>query len=104
ACLLSFNILLAPMAAVAAATNQKSEIRDQRSEQTASGPTVRESSSDKIFVNPLTAAFALPGPKPEPAPQPLPPPTVGAVTASMVGSPATVSPGGTINYTVTLGN
>jgi uncharacterized repeat protein (TIGR01451 family) len=116
ACLLSFTILITPIAAVAAPSiakastvkNNDGKKRDQA-----------KSAAEELFVNPPTAAPApaLPGPQPEPAPEPLAPPVPpAAVTATMAGvlvstannnsgpNAGKADPGDTINYTVQLSN
>src|SRR5258708_11026438 len=99
ACLLSFSILMAPFASMAAA-KQRSEVRGQKSEKTrGDDSTNAKAAADNLFVN---------GPIPEPAPQP---PIVGTPTivATMTDNrpgtdPASAKPTETINYTVTIQN
>ena len=118
ACLLSFTILITPIAAVAAPSiakastvkNKDGKKRDQA-----------KSAAEELFVNPPTAmpASALPGPQPQPAPEPLAPPpplppaaVTASMTAALVSTPNNNSgpnagkadPGDTINYTVQLSN
>ncbi len=98
ACLLSFSILITPIAAMAG--TQRSEVSRQKSER-GSSPTVREGvdSADNLFVHPAI---------PEPAPAP---PILG-VTATMaaaittdVDSDTKADPGvDTITYTATITN
>ena len=118
ACLLSFTILITPIAAVAAPSiakastvkNNDGKKRDQA-----------KSAAAELFVNPPSAmlASALPGPQPQPAPEPLAPtpPPPAAVTATMAGllvdkdadaklDPTTGVAGTTerVDYTVQLSN
>src|SRR5712691_11419531 len=114
ACLLSFTILITPIAAIAAPRGGSPTVRKG----SATTPTKARSTEEELFVNPPTAilAPALPGPQPEPAPQPLSP-MAGSVTATMTatianddgdnkidptnGVPATTE---RIDYSVTLSN
>jgi CSLREA domain-containing protein len=103
ACLLSFTILITPIAAVAAPSIAKaSTVKDNDGKKRDQA----KSAEEELFVNPPTAmpAPALPGPLPEPAPEPVPPP-VGSVTAVLSVLPlGTVNPGATLTYKVDVGN
>jgi CSLREA domain-containing protein len=99
ACLLSFTILITPIAAVATSSIANASIAKSNEKKRDKA----KSAEEELFVNPPTAP-ALPGPQPEPAPEPLPP-VVGAVTATLEVSPTgIVSPGATLTYTAVLGN
>lgn len=99
ACLLTFNILIAPISALAVTRSITRATANEAAK-----------TNDSGTAQPLSAEPLLPGPKPEAAPAP---PVLGAVTASMTAAlVATVNntgdgkadPGDTINYTVTLNN
>ena len=64
ACLLSFNIVITPMAAMAVSINQRSEVKGQKSEQaTAARDDARtNAAANDVFVNP---------PAPEPGSRPV---------------------------------
>ena len=114
ACLLSFTILITPIAAVAAPSIARATGAKRTDQTTKTDRTDKaKPSAEDVFVNPLKeTTAALPGPKPEPAPEPFAPPVVGSVTATMTAAlTATANnvdgkadPGDTINYTVQLGN
>ena len=101
ASILSFAILIMPFAQLAAATKQRSEIRNRKSDKTpVASPIVSEGAS-ATNLNPPIA---------EPAPQPLTP--IGSVTATLAGAITTdadadgkADPGvDTITYTATITN
>ncbi|HMH42777.1 MAG TPA: Ig-like domain-containing protein, partial [Pyrinomonadaceae bacterium] len=109
ACLLSFNIFLAPIGAIAA--TYKRPVADHKSETKA-----KATAADDVFAKPLEAAgSSLPGPKAAPAPQPLTP-AFGTLAVTMDASPPVLpaagdtdgdhkaDPGETIKYTVKLDN
>lgn len=114
ACLLTFNIFITPIAAIAG-TYKTTEVRSQKSEPS-------EASKDKsavadVFAKPLEdlAKPMVPAALPAPAPLPAAPP-VGSVTASLTASllaanggvdadsDGKADPGDTIAYTLSLAN
>ena len=116
ACLLSFNIFITPIAAIAATIKAKSEVRSQKSES-------NKAAADDVFAKPLVelakpeSAAAAPAPAALPAPAPLPAaPPVGSVTSSLTASllaanggvdadsDGKADPGDTIAYTLSLSN
>ncbi len=109
ACLLSFNIFITPIAAIAATI--KPEVRSQKSEDKARGSN--KAAADDIFAKPLEekSGSSLPGALAEPAPQPIaPPPAVSDVTATLTATltgtanngDGKADPGDTISYTAVL--
>jgi uncharacterized repeat protein (TIGR01451 family) len=96
--LLSFAILIVPFTQMSLARGISRTVR----EGSATRPAPARSTAAELFVNPPSS---LPAAQPEPAPLPFVPPAPAVdISAVMVGSPATVAPAGTINYTLTLGN
>jgi uncharacterized repeat protein (TIGR01451 family) len=118
ACLLAFNILITPIAAIA--STYKLEVKGPRSAR-GSSPTVTEDSPKSavadVFANPKEFSnTVLPAAVPAPAPLPFAPPVVGSVTSSLVASllaanggvdadaDGKADPGDTIAYTLSLAN
>jgi len=113
ACLLSFNIFITPIAAIAATI--KPETKSQKSEQ-AAGSKAKSAVAD-VFAKPVEdlAKPMVPSAASAPAPLPAAPP-VGSVTSSLTASLAAVNggidadsdgkadPGDTIAYTLSLAN
>jgi hypothetical protein len=89
ACLLTFNFLIAPMAAMAASINQRSEVRGQKSEKNESGS---KAAANDVFAKPAAekATSSLPGPVAAAAPEPFTPPVAGDISATLT---ATLTPG-----------
>ena len=112
ALLLSFAILITPIAAVATPSIARASTVKNSDEKKRDKA---KSANEELFVNPPSTGPALPGAQPEPAPQPLPP-LAGSVTATLAGvlvstvnnnsgpDAGKADPGDTINYTAQLGN
>jgi CSLREA domain-containing protein len=115
ACVLTFNILITPVAGIAA-TYKKPEFKTQKSE-VASESSAAKSAAADVFAKPLEdlAKHMVPAAEPAPAPLPAAPP-VGSVTASLAATLAAggggidadgdgfADPGDTIAYTLSLTN
>lgn len=95
-----------PLAAVAASTNQRSVVKNQK-------PELNKAAADDVFAKPLDekSSSSLPAPRAESAPQPLaPPPAVSDITATLTATiTATANnadnkadPGDTISYVAKL--
>ena len=97
ACLLSFSILITPIAAMAAPKVLAApKAKEGKRLGTVSGAATK-ASTESVFAN---------APVPEPAPAP---PFAAVVTSTMTDNrpaidPASAKPGDTINYTVTIQN
>ena len=109
--LLSFNIFITPIAAIA--STYRTPESTARLERHTDHSANRGANGD-IFAKPLEAESSLPAPKAEPAPLPFAPP-VGAVTASLtatltpgaggdVDGDGKADPGDTIAYSLTISN
>ncbi|MGZ8843277.1 MAG: Ig-like domain-containing protein, partial [Pyrinomonadaceae bacterium] len=97
ACLLSFAILITPIAAIAAPRTIGSPATKADKKRGSVAGEASKSSAENLFAN---------APVPEPAPAP---PFAAIITATMTDNrpgvdPASAKPGDTINYTVTIQN
>src|SRR5215471_18318196 len=112
--LLSFNIFITPIAAIASTYRTPANSGWQAEKQ--ANHSENKGANADVFAEPLEteAGSSLPGPNPEPAPLPFAPP-VGAVTASLtatltpgaggdVDGDGKADPGDTIAYSLTISN
>ena len=98
ACLLSFAILITPIAAIA---TPRTRINPTANEKNAVPAERKEATEASLALDPAPAAV------PEPAP--VPPPAAPVIVATLTDNrpsvdPASAKPGDTINYTVTIQN
>src|SRR3954464_10450005 len=118
ACLIAFNILITPIAAIAG-TYKKPDLRIPKSEanKSATENAPAKSAVADVFAKPLEDLAKTTAPEAVPAPAPLPAaPSVGSVTSSLTASLLAVNggvdadadgkadPGDTIAYTLALAN
>jgi len=98
ACLLSFAILIAPIAAIA---TPRTRINPTANEKNSVPAERKEATEASLALDPAPAAV----PEPAPAPPPAAPVIVATLTDNRPSvDPASAKPGDTINYTVTIQN